>query len=47
MRPVECIGRGKAHKPYKLGVKMSVATTLQHSRGGQLVACGGLTGSPV
>jgi IS5 family transposase len=35
---VECIGKGKAHKPYEFGVKVSVATTLQRSRGGQFVA---------
>jgi hypothetical protein len=35
---VECIGKGKAHKPYELGVKVSVATTLKHWRGGQFVA---------
>jgi IS5 family transposase len=34
---VECIGKGKAHKPYEFGVKVSVATTLKHSRGGQFV----------
>jgi IS5 family transposase len=34
---VECIGKGKAHKPYEFGVKASVATTLKHSRGGQFV----------
>ncbi|MGA8312936.1 MAG: IS5 family transposase [Terriglobales bacterium] len=27
---VECIGKGKAHKPYEFGVKVSVATTLKH-----------------
>ena len=32
---VECIGKGKAHKPYEFGVKVSVATTLKRSRGGQ------------
>ncbi len=32
---VECIGKGKAHKPYEFGVKASVATTLKRSRGGQ------------
>jgi IS5 family transposase len=38
MRPeVECIGKEKSHKPHELGVKVSVATTLQHSRGGQFV----------
>ncbi|MGV6876745.1 IS5 family transposase [Pseudochelatococcus sp. B33] len=34
---VECIGKGKAHRPYEFGVKVSVATTLNRSRGGQLV----------
>jgi len=34
---VECIGKGKAHKPYEFGVKVSVATTLKHSPGGQFV----------
>ena len=32
---VECIGKGKAHAPYEFGVKVSVATTLRRSRGGQ------------
>lgn len=35
---VECIGKGKAHKPYEFGVKASVATTLHRSKGGQFVA---------
>ncbi|RWM89694.1 MAG: IS5 family transposase [Mesorhizobium sp.] len=35
---VECIGKGKAHKPYEFGVKVSAATPLQRSRGGQFVA---------
>src|SRR5664280_1809122 len=30
---VECIGKGKAHKPYEFGVKVSVVTPLRHSRG--------------
>lgn len=34
---VECIGKGKAHKPYEFGVKVSVATTIKHSPGGQFV----------
>jgi IS5 family transposase len=34
---VECIGKGKAHKPYEFGVKVSVATTLSHAKGGQFV----------
>lgn len=32
---VECIGKGKAHKPYEFGVKASIATTLDRSKGGQ------------
>lgn len=32
---MECIGKGKAHAPYEFGVKVSVATTLKRSRGGQ------------
>jgi IS5 family transposase len=35
---VECIGKGKAHKPYEFGVKVSIATTLDHSAGGQFIA---------
>jgi IS5 family transposase len=35
---VECIGKGKAHRPYEFGVKVSVATTLHHSKGGQFIA---------
>ena len=34
---VECIGKGKAHKPYEFGVKVPVTTTLKRSPGGQLV----------
>lgn len=34
---VECIGKGKAHKPYEFGVKVSVATTIDHAKGGQFV----------
>lgn len=32
---VECIGKGKAHAPYEFGVKVSVATTIKRSKGGQ------------
>ena len=32
---VECIGKGKTHAPYEFGVKVSVATTLHRSKGGQ------------
>jgi transposase, IS5 family len=32
---VECIGKGKAHAPYEFGVKVSIATTLYRSKGGQ------------
>ena len=35
---VECIGKGKAHKPYEFGVKCRVATPLNRCRGGQFVA---------
>jgi transposase, IS5 family len=35
---VECIGKGKPHKPYEFGVKVSVATTVKRSKGGQFVA---------
>ena len=34
---VECIGKGKADRPYEFGVKVSVATTLQASRSGQFL----------
>ena len=34
---VECIGKGKAHRPYEFGVKVSVATTHRHAKGGQFV----------
>jgi len=30
---VECIGKGKAHRPYEFGVRVSVATTVKHSAG--------------
>ena len=32
---VECIGKGKSHKPYEFGVKASIATTLNYCKGGQ------------
>ena len=35
---VECIGKGKPHRPYQFGVKVSVATTLSHAKGGQFVS---------
>jgi len=35
---VECIAKGKAHRPYEFGVKVSVATTLNRSKGGQFIA---------
>lgn len=35
---VECIGKGKAHKPYEFGVKVSVATPVDRCKGGQFVA---------
>lgn len=33
----ECIGKGKAHKPYEFGCKVSIATTNHRSPGGQFV----------
>jgi IS5 family transposase len=44
---VECIGKRKAHKPYEFAVKVSIATTVAPSRGGQFVlAAKALPGSP-
>jgi IS5 family transposase len=34
---VECIGKGKAHRPYEFGVKVSVATTISRAKAGQFV----------
>ncbi|MGY2803822.1 hypothetical protein ACVIHF_000552 [Bradyrhizobium sp. USDA 4506] len=34
---VECIGKGKAHRPYEVGVEVSVATTLAPACGGRFV----------
>ncbi|MBI4724404.1 MAG: hypothetical protein HY765_05330 [Rhodomicrobium sp.] len=34
---MECIGKGKAHKPYEFGVKASLATTVSPSKGGQFI----------
>lgn len=35
---VECIGKGKPHRPYEFGVKVSVATPLKRCKGGQFIA---------
>ena len=35
---MECIGKGKAHKPYEFGIEVSVATPIQRCKGGQFVA---------
>ena len=44
---MECIGKGKAHRPYEFGVKVSVATTAQRSKGGQFVThVAALPGNP-
>ena len=44
---VECIGKGKAHKPYEFGVKVSIATPLSAPKGGQFVlAAKALPGNP-
>jgi transposase, IS5 family len=33
----ECIAKGKAHKPYEFGVKVSLTTTNRRCRGGQFI----------
>src|SRR5690242_4991684 len=44
---VECIAKGKAHRPYEFGVKVSIATPLHRCRGGQFVAhVAALPGNP-
>src|SRR5467141_3007842 len=44
---VECIGKGKAHRLCEFGVKVSVATTVKHSAGGQFVThVAALPGNP-
>jgi IS5 family transposase len=44
---VECIGKGKPHKPYEFGVKVSFATTIAHPKGGQFaVHAMALPGNP-
>lgn len=34
---VECISKGKSHKAYEFGCKVSVITTVHRSKGGQFV----------
>ena len=44
---VECIGKGKPHRPYEFGVKVSIATPLRRCKGGQFVAhVAALPGNP-
>jgi len=44
---VECIAKGKPHRPYEFGVKVSIATPLRRCRGGQFVAhVAALPGNP-
>lgn len=44
---VECIGKGKAHRPYEFGVKVSVATTHRRAKGGQFaIHAKALPGNP-
>jgi len=44
---VECIGKGKPHRPYEFGVKVSVATPIDRCKGGQFVAhVAALPGNP-
>jgi transposase, IS5 family len=43
----ECIGKGKPHKPWEFGVKVSVATTLKRCKGGQFaIHAQALPGNP-
>ena len=45
---VECIGKGKPHRPYEFGVKVSVTTPLRRCKGGQFVAhVAALPGNPM
>jgi transposase, IS5 family len=44
---VECIGKGKAHKPSEFGVKVTIATPIERCKGGQLVShIAALPGNP-
>ena len=44
---VECISKGKSHKPYEFGCKVSVITTANRSKGGQFaLAATALHGNP-
>lgn len=44
---VECIGKGKAHKPYEFGCKVSLATNLEAARAGHFILhARGLHGKP-
>jgi len=44
---VECIGKGKAHRPYEFGVKVSLTTTNKRCKGGQFILhAKALPGSP-
>jgi len=43
----ECIGKGKPHRPYEFGVKVSVATPLKRCKGGQFaIHAQALPGNP-
>lgn len=43
----ECIGKGKAHKPWEFGCKVSITTTNRRCKGGQFVVhAGALHGNP-
>ena len=43
----ECIGKGKAHKPYEFGCNVSIATTNRRAKGGQFVPRQGAAGQPL
>jgi len=43
----ECIGKGKAHRPYEFGVKVSMATANRRCKGGEFVLYAkALSGNP-
>ena len=45
---IECIGKGKARRPYEFGVKVSLTTTNKRSKGVQIILHGkALAGNPM
>ncbi|MBM7487859.1 hypothetical protein ACVWWI_006590 [Bradyrhizobium sp. USDA 3686] len=44
---VECIGRGKAHRPYEFGVKVSIATMISRAKAASSHPCEGAARQPL